>query len=156
MQQLQLPSPLGLIEITASEQGIHSIYFVDSSSAPTHSSLAALAACKQQLTDYFAGQRQQFELPLAATGTTFQQQVWAALCTIDYGQTCSYAAIAQQMDNPKAVRAVGAANGRNPLSIVVPCHRVIGANGSLTGYAGGLERKLWLLEHEQKYGFALS
>lgn len=155
MQQLQLPSPLGLIEITASQHGIHSIYFVDSSNAPTHSSLAALAACKQQLIDYFAGQRQQFELPLAATGTAFQQQVWAALCTIDYGQTCSYAAIAQQLQNPKAVRAVGAANGRNPLSIVVPCHRVIGANGSLTGYAGGLERKLWLLEHEQNYSFTL-
>ncbi|WP_337878674.1 methylated-DNA--[protein]-cysteine S-methyltransferase [Rheinheimera sp.] len=154
-QQLQLPSPLGLIEISASEQGIQSIYFVDHSDAPSQSNQPALQQCQQQLTDYFAGKRQQFDLPLAASGTAFQQRVWAALCTIGYGQTCSYGDIALQLQNPKAVRAVGAANGRNPLSIVVPCHRVIGANGSLTGYAGGLERKLWLLQHEQNHGFSL-
>lgn len=103
-----------------------------------------------QLQQYFAGQRTRFSLPLAATGTAFQQQVWRALVHIPYAQSCSYGAIADFIQNPKAVRAVGAANGRNPLAIVVPCHRVIGNNGSLTGYAGGLGRKVWLLQHEQQ------
>jgi len=147
---VQMPSPLGLIEIAASDQGIHAILFVDTSSAPSSTDQPLLQQCQLQLQQYFAGERQQFDLPLAATGTGFQQQVWQALCQIDYGQTCSYSAIAARLNNPKAVRAVGAANGRNPLSIVVPCHRVIGANGSLTGYAGGLDRKRWLLAHEQQ------
>lgn len=103
-----------------------------------------------QLQQYFAGERQQFSLQLAPTGTRFQQQVWQALCAIPFAHSCSYGTIAQALQNPKAVRAVGAANGRNPIAIVVPCHRVIGANGSLTGYAGGLQRKLWLLQHESK------
>ncbi|MBU2278729.1 MAG: methylated-DNA--[protein]-cysteine S-methyltransferase [Gammaproteobacteria bacterium] len=105
----------------------------------------------EQLLEYFAGSRQQFSLTLAPVGSFFQQRVWQALCAIPYAQSCSYGAIATQLQNPKAVRAVGAANGRNPIAIVVPCHRVIGANGRLTGYAGGLNRKLWLLEHELKH-----
>ena len=104
----------------------------------------------KELQQYFAGTRGSFSVPLAATGTEFQQQVWQALQHIPYAQSCSYGAIASFIDKPKAVRAVGAANGRNPLAIVVPCHRVIGNNGSLTGYAGGLGRKVWLLQHEQQ------
>lgn len=111
---------------------------------------AHLQQASLQLQQYFAGDRQHFTLQLAATGTRFQQQVWQALCAIPFAHSCSYGAIAQALQNPKAVRAVGAANGRNPIAIVVPCHRVIGANGSLTGYAGGLQRKLWLLQHESK------
>lgn len=103
-----------------------------------------------ELQQYFAGTRYSFSLPLAAAGTEFQQQVWLALQHIPYAQSCSYGAIANFINKPKAMRAVGAANGRNPLAIVVPCHRVIGNNGSLTGYAGGLGRKVWLLQHEQQ------
>lgn len=117
---------------------------------PTEQAQQHLQQALKQLKEYFAGQRTCFSLPLAATGTAFQQQVWQALVHIPYGQSCSYGAIADFIQNPKAVRAVGAANGRNPLAIVVPCHRVIGNNGSLTGYAGGLGRKVWLLQHEQQ------
>lgn len=105
---------------------------------------------REQLEAYFAGDLTTFDLPLNPTGTDFQKQVWKALLQIPFGETVSYQAIANSINNPKAVRAVGAANGRNPIGIIVPCHRVIGANGSLTGYAGGLERKQWLLEHEQR------
>ena len=102
-----------------------------------------------QLQEYFGGTRQVFDVPLAPQGTLFQMEVWRVLRTIPYGETQSYADIAEQIGRPKAVRAVGAANGRNPLSIFVPCHRVIGKNGSLTGYAGGLAQKSVLLEIEQ-------
>jgi methylated-DNA-[protein]-cysteine S-methyltransferase len=104
---------------------------------------------KQQLTAYFAGALTDFTLPLVLQGTPFQQQVWAALQTIPYGATMSYSEVAAQIGQPNASRAVGMANGRNPISIIVPCHRVIGANGRLTGYGGGLERKQWLLNHER-------
>ncbi|PAS30562.1 cysteine methyltransferase, partial [Vibrio cholerae] len=100
--------------------------------------------------EYFSGQRTQFELPLAASGTAFQQSVWHALCKIPYGEIWSYQQLAEAIGNPKAVRAVGLANGKNPISIIVPCHRVVGKNGQLTGYAGGLERKAFLLELEQR------
>lgn len=112
---------------------------------------AHLQQAAAQLQLYFAGRLQQFSLTLAPCGSAFQQQVWRALCTIPFANSCSYGAIAHYLDNPKAVRAVGAANGRNPIAIVVPCHRVIGANGRLTGYAGGLDRKLWLLQHELQH-----
>ncbi|WP_248749601.1 methylated-DNA--[protein]-cysteine S-methyltransferase [Pseudomonas sp. MWU15-20650] len=111
----------------------------------------------RQLKEYFAGTRSQFELELDFTGTAFQKQVWQALLTIPFGETRSYSQIAQQIGNPKAVRAVGAANGRNPISIIAPCHRVIGASGTLTGFAGGLKAKQYLLtlEHrgQQKMAF---
>ena len=110
-----------------------------------------LLRVKKQLEQYFAGQRQQFDLPLDFQGTDFQQQVWQTLLTIPYGETRSYKDIALQIGNEKAVRAVGAANGRNPISIIAPCHRVIGANGQLVGYGGGLDMKQWLLEHENTY-----
>ena len=103
-----------------------------------------------QLREYFAGTRTSFDLPLAAPGTGFQQRVWAALHRIPFGETTTYGALAATLGSPAASRAVGAANGRNPLSIVVPCHRVIGASGALVGYAGGTERKRWLLSHEAR------
>jgi methylated-DNA-[protein]-cysteine S-methyltransferase len=104
---------------------------------------------KQQLTDYFAGTLTEFDLPVQIQGTLFQQRVWEALKAIPYSTTMSYGKLAQQIGQPSASRAVGLANGQNPVSIIVPCHRVIGANGKLTGYGGGIERKQWLLNHER-------
>lgn len=109
---------------------------------------ALFRAAREQLEAYFAGELRIFDLPLAPAGTAFQQKVWRALRDIPFGQTESYGALAKRIDAPKASRAVGMANGHNPISIIVPCHRVIGANGNLTGYGGGIERKRWLLEHE--------
>lgn len=105
-----------------------------------------------QLKAYFAGELQVFDLPLKASGSTFQSTVWQALTSIPYGETVSYKTIAERIESPKAVRAVGLANGKNPISLIVPCHRVIGANGKLTGYGGGLPRKQWLLAHEAQQG----
>lgn len=104
-----------------------------------------------QLDEYFTGKRKEFDLPLAAEGTLFQKKVWNALCTIPYGETRSYKDIAIQIGNAKACRAVGMANHNNPIGIIVPCHRVVGADGKLVGYAGGLDRKQFLLELERKY-----
>lgn len=104
--------------------------------------------CREQLTEFFAGQRQQFDLPLDPQGTEFQRQVWQALAAIPFGETRSYGQLAEGLGRKGAQRAVGAANGRNPISIVIPCHRVIGSDGSLTGYAGGMGRKQWLLAFE--------
>ncbi len=109
----------------------------------------AASEAVDQLTQYFAGLRTSFALPLAAAGSDFQQRVWAVIAQIPFGQTRTYGQLADLLGAPGAARAVGAATGRNPLSIVVPCHRVVGASGSLTGYAGGLDRKRWLLQHEQ-------
>lgn len=139
MYQQFISSPLGPIKISANASGINEILFCDDIGDNAPSIFTELAAT--QLQAYLAGRLQQFSLPLAAWGTPFQQQVWHALYTIPFGVTCSYADIARRISNEKAVRAVGAANGRNPIAIVVPCHRVIGANGTLTGYAGGLEKK---------------
>lgn len=106
--------------------------------------------CKTQLDAYFLGERQAFDLPLAPEGTTFQQKVWQALTEIPYGETRTYGEIAAVVGNPKAARAVGMANNRNPIGIIIPCHRVVGANGRLVGYAGGMEKKEWLLQLEKK------
>ncbi|GAC1501327.1 MAG: methylated-DNA--[protein]-cysteine S-methyltransferase [Steroidobacteraceae bacterium] len=110
--------------------------------------IAPLAAAVQQLNEYFAGARRGFDLPLRFDGTAFQRRVWEELRKIPYGETWSYGQLARRIGNPGASRAVGLANGRNPISILAPCHRVIGADGSLTGYGGGLDRKRWLLAHE--------
>lgn len=139
-------TPLGKMEITADNRAVKSILFVEEGLARHPNEVTE--ATKQQLQEYFAAQRQEFDLPLEPEGTEFQKQVWQALTTIEFGKTCSYADIAQTIKNPKAVRAVGSANGKNPMTIVVPCHRIIGADGSLTGYASGVERKAWLLNHE--------
>jgi methylated-DNA-[protein]-cysteine S-methyltransferase len=149
MFQQTIDSPLGRVLIQANTQGISQISLGINTVEPDHPSvLTELAA--RQLQHYFAGQLTRFTLPLAATGTLFQQQVWQALSELPFGLTCSYAEIARQIANPKAMRAVGKANSKNPIAIVVPCHRVIGANGTLTGYAGGLDKKAWLLAHEQQ------
>lgn len=115
--------------------------------APSH---PVLAQATRELAEYFAGARQRFDVPVQLRGTAFQQSAWNALCTIPFGETISYGEQARRVGNPRAVRAVGGANGRNPVGIVVPCHRVIGANGSLTGFGGGIEAKAWLLEHERR------
>lgn len=139
-------TPLGVMEVVALDDALLSIYFVDQ--VQTVHRNAVTESAKQQLLEYFEGRRTRFDLPMAAKGTDFQKRVWDALTTIRFGETCCYADIANKINNPKAVRAVGAANGKNPMTIVVPCHRVIGSNGSLTGYAFGVERKAWLLAHE--------
>jgi len=148
-------SPLGALVLAASEHGLRGVYFAaqkhfkgtqDWGHAPDHATLREAA---RQLDEYFARRRTRFDLPLDMDcGTEFQRAVWQELQAIPFGHSASYAALAQRIGKPRAVRAVGAANGRNPLSIVVPCHRVIGASGALTGYAGGLERKAYLLTLE--------
>ncbi|XGA80962.1 methylated-DNA--[protein]-cysteine S-methyltransferase [Halomonas sp. CH40] len=146
------PAPFGVIRLEGHDEGITSIYFDQEGSALNAvESHPLLERCWEQLEAFFKGQRQAFDIPLAAEGTPFQQQVWAALREIPFGETASYGAIASALGKPTASRAVGMANGRNPLPIIVPCHRVIGANGQLTGYSGGLACKRWLLEHEQAH-----
>ncbi|NND66319.1 MAG: methylated-DNA--[protein]-cysteine S-methyltransferase [Halioglobus sp.] len=151
MTQFDLPSPIGLLRLTAEGGRLTAILFPDqhgAQKAQYSDKDPVLADCAQQLTEYFAGRRKVFDLPLGAAGTAFQQEVWDALVAIPYGEVRSYRDIAHAIRREKAVRAVGAANGRNPLPIVVPCHRVIGADGSLTGFAGGLDAKKKLLELE--------
>jgi methylated-DNA-[protein]-cysteine S-methyltransferase len=145
-----LDSPIGTLRLVSSGTELINIEFEGQygEDANRESSDAVLVACAEQLSDYFALRRRRFNLPLAARGTTFQQSVWSALAEIPYGELRSYRDIAQTIGNPAAVRAVGAANGRNPLPIVVPCHRVIGSNGTLTGFAGGLKTKEFLLQLE--------
>ena len=145
-----LDTPLGVLSISGSAQGIAAVRFCDDMELPTAAAPIpdCLQACVQQLQEYFQGTRQSFELPLSPQGTAFQQQVWQALTAIPFGKTSTYLKVARAVSGEKAIRAVGAANGRNPLCIVVPCHRVIGSDGNLVGYAGGLWRKEWLLEHE--------
>ncbi|VXC38587.1 Methylated-DNA--protein-cysteine methyltransferase [Pseudomonas sp. 8Z] len=146
-------SPLGELFIAGHENGLHLLLMeldshpwrIEPGWRPATNELDSVC---RQLDEYFAGQRRQFELRLAPRGTTFQQAVWQALLAIPYGSTCSYSQLAEVIGRPNAVRAVGSANGANPISIIVPCHRVIGRNGSLTGYAGGLPRKQRLLELE--------
>ncbi len=145
-----LATPLGSMQISADEHAVKSIYFVEEQRQRASKPNTMTDLAVQQLNEYFNNKRQSFDLPVAPEGTAFQQEVWQALLTIEHGKTCSYSDIAGLINKPKAMRAVGAANGRNPLTIVVPCHRVIGRNGALTGYAFGLERKVWLLEHESK------
>lgn len=143
-----LDSKFGILEICADQLGIIAIGFVDSQATETKANQHTQQAI-EQLTAYFNRQLSQFDLTLNPKGTDFQQQVWRALGAIPYGQTCSYADIARRINNPKSVRAVGAANGRNPITIVIPCHRVIGSNGNLTGYAWGTHIKAGLLDLEK-------
>ncbi len=145
-----MQSPLGTLRISGSEQGISEITFCGEAFGETGQEAipACLQTCVQQLQEYFAGKRHTFDVKLAPQGTAFQQQVWQQLLAIPHGKTSTYLAVARAVSTEKAIRAVGTANGRNPICIVVPCHRVIGSDGSLTGYAGGLWRKEWLLRHE--------
>ncbi len=147
-----MESPLGIMAISAVDEGLTCINMgveeMKDAWGPEEST-PVLDAAVDQMEAYFAGDLKEFDLPLAATGTDFQQRVWAELCRIPYGETVSYMHVAEAIGDRKAVRAVGLANGRNPIAIVVPCHRVIGANGKLTGYAGGLWRKERLLSLER-------
>lgn len=145
-------SPVGYLRLEADNDGLQSLLLnsppVDELAVivPSH---PILVLAHQQLQEYFSGLRQKFTVPLSMKGTEFQLAAWQALQTIPYGQTVSYKAIAEQIGKPKAMRAVGMANNRNPIAIIVPCHRVIGANGQLIGYGGGLDMKQWLLAHER-------
>lgn len=151
MNYQYLDSPVGRLRLVSDGKHLTAIEWEQRQAIDpddTEKTDPALSACAKQLREYFAGERRSFDLPLSPTGTEFQKNVWAALKAIPYGKLRSYRDIAESLDNPKAVRAVGAANGRNPIPIVVPCHRVIGSDGSLTGFAGGLEAKKVLLELE--------
>lgn len=150
-----MASPVGRLTLIASDKGLAAVLWENDKPNRVHAKAQeeneqypVLLETERQLQEYFAGNRNTFSLPLDMIGTPFQQQVWEALTTIPYGETRNYQQIANHLGNPKAVRAVGAANGRNPVSIIVPCHRVIGADGSLTGFAGGLEAKAHLLSLE--------
>lgn len=157
------PSAIGELQLVASDDYLLAILHPNqpvpraiAEVQPAPQIHAILNLCCAQLDEYFAGARTTFTVPVDPLGTDFQKTVWAALCEIPYGQTCSYQSIANAIGNEKAVRAVGAANGRNPISIIIPCHRVVGKNASLTGYAGGLPTKEYLLNLEQKAPFTLS
>ena len=151
-----IDSPVGELTLIASDAGLRAVLWQDDrvTRVPLPSDIVddpghpVLRTAAKQLGEYFAGTRKDFDLPLAPEGTPFQQKSWEALRAIPYGETISYGEQARRLGSPSAVRAVGAANGRNPISIIVPCHRVIGSNGSLTGFAAGLEAKAWLLRHE--------
>lgn len=148
--QSSYKSPIGFLLLKSDGLTITEISFsVDD--IQEKNDCAILRECEQQLEDYFCGKSVAFDLPLTPKGTEFQKKVWAELLHIPIGETITYLELAVRLGDPKLVRAVGTANGRNPLAIVIPCHRVIGAGNKLTGYAGGLDRKLWLLEHEIKY-----
>lgn len=149
---MRVESPLGPVAVTAVETGLTGVHLGAEETDPVwgpRRPTPALEAAVEQLGAYFDGTLTEFDLPLAAAGTDFQRRVWAALRTIPYGATATYGDIARAIDNPAAVRAVGLANGSNPIAIVVPCHRVIGANGKLTGYSGGVWRKERLLALER-------
>lgn len=147
------PSPLGPLTLVARGDRLVALHFATVHDTPDQPGLgaadpSAVPRARRQLDEYFAGRRRRFELDLAPDGTPFQQRVWARLLQVGFATTRSYLDIAMEVGGPSAVRAVGTANGANPIPIVVPCHRVVGADGRLVGYAGGLERKRWLLDHE--------
>ena len=149
-----VPSPVGPLRLAADGLGLSGVYYDphrgEALAGPDQDrdDDPLLATAAAQLAAYFAGSRRDFDVPLNPQGTDFQRRVWSALGAVGFGRTVSYAEVARRIGSPRAVRAVGAAVGRNPLSILIPCHRVIGTDGTLTGYAGGLPRKRWLLEHE--------
>jgi len=150
-----IDSPLGPLFVQGDGQFVTGLFMPQHKGWPGpdaswQRSDASFAAIREQLAEYFAGERQQFDVPLKLAGTPFQQHVWRELVRIPFGTTITYAQLAQRIGKPTASRAVGAANGRNPISIIVPCHRVIGANGKLTGYAGGIDKKQWLLAWERR------
>jgi methylated-DNA-[protein]-cysteine S-methyltransferase len=157
---MMISSPVGPLALVAADGELCGLYLDAAAHPPAAAALgepdaggrdgAVLAEAASQLDRYFAGVLTEFDLPLRLDGTAFQQRVWGALRTIPYGQTISYRELADRIGQPAAVRAVGLANGRNPASIIVPCHRVIGADGSLTGYGGGLDRKRFLIDHERQ------
>lgn len=151
METCFINSPLGFTKIVGDINGIASVTVLNSEENITDIIPVELEDCVIQLNEYFEGSRKQFNLKLNPQGTDFQKKVWNLLEKIPYGKTISYLDLSKQLGDVKAIRAVANANGKNPLWIIIPCHRVIGSDGSLTGYAGGLHRKKWLLEHESPY-----
>ena len=151
METCIVSSPLGFTKIVGDEDGIRQITVLDSQETPTDIIPEELEDCARQLAEYFDGSRQYFDLQLNPEGSDFQKEIWDLLLEIPYGKTCSYLELSKKYGDPKAIRAVAGANGKNPLWIVIPCHRVIGSKGELTGYAGGIHRKKWLLEHESPF-----
>jgi methylated-DNA-[protein]-cysteine S-methyltransferase len=152
----ELESPVGVLLLRGDGEVLTGLFMDEQRHRPAlpescERNDRAFRAVREQLNAYFAGKLQKFEIALAGEGSPFQRTVWKALCKIPFGETESYGGLARRIGNANASRAVGLANGRNPIGIIVPCHRVVGANGSLTGYGGGLERKQWLLEHERRY-----
>lgn len=154
-----IDSPIGRLTLTSDGAALTGLYMAVASRPPPRNAgwvmdptVPPLAQAARQLREYFAGERRQFDLPLQMHGTEFQRRVWRELTEIPFGETWSYGQLAKRLDNPSACRAVGLANGKNPIAIIVPCHRVIGADGSLTGFGGGLPRKEWLLTHEGRPG----
>lgn len=150
-----MKSPVGPLRLYATEGALTGIYMENHKGAPVlvaseREDHPVLEAARRQLEEYFAGERSSFDVPLDPVGTPFQKSVWAVLREIPLGVTCSYGELARRLGRASAARAVGAANGRNPISIIVPCHRVVGTDGKLTGYAGGVPTKQWLLEHERR------
>lgn len=153
LHHAEFQSPIGIVEIIGTDDVIISILFSEKDTVdfPVNAdSPQVIVDCQQQLEEYFKGQRMEFDFPVTSTGTPFQQKVWSALTEVPYAKTVSYGAIAKAVGSDKAVRAVGNANSKNKLTIVVPCHRIIGSTGKLTGYAGTLTRKEWLLRHEKE------
>lgn len=151
MHTCYIETPLGHAKIVGNENGITSVSILDTQEELSATIPEALLDCVIQLKEYFNEKRKTFDLKLNPEGTTFQKKVWNQLETIPYGKSISYLQLSKQLGDVKAIRAAASANGKNPLWIIVPCHRVIGSNGSLTGYAGGLHRKQWLLNHESDY-----
>lgn len=148
MQTAYVKTPVGIAQITGDENGISVIHVLDAEHPVTKKIPSELKEAASQLAEYFQGKRREFTFKINPAGSEFQQNVWAELLKIPYGKQVSYMDITKKLGDVKAIRAVASANGKNPLWIVVPCHRVVGSDGSLTGYAGGLWRKKWLLEHE--------
>jgi methylated-DNA-[protein]-cysteine S-methyltransferase len=144
-------SPTGELEITSSEKAITSILFFTGKEKAATASSETLSHCIKQLDEYFSGKRREFTLATEQPGTDFQKKVWQELQNIPFGKTISYLDLAKRLGDVKSIRAAATANGKNMLSIIVPCHRVIGSDGSLTGYSGGLKNKQWLLDHEAEY-----
>ena len=157
LQRTNIDSPVGQLGLVATATALVAVLWPEErdgrvrfSIEPTTGGNAVLDQTAEQLGEYFDGARRTFELPLELRGTEFQQQVWHALAEIPFGETSTYGKQAAAIGRPRAIRAVGSANGRNPLSIVLPCHRIVGADGTLTGFAGGLDTKRWLLDHESR------
>ena len=151
MKQIIINTPLGKTKIEGNIDGISSIIVLNEDILTSQTIPEELEECVTQLEEYFEGTRQKFSLKLNPEGTDFQKKVWNELVKIPYGRTISYLELSKKLGDPKAIRAIASANGKNPIWIIIPCHRVIGTDGSLTGYAGGLHRKKWLLEHESPY-----
>ena len=148
---ITIDSPIGFLEISSDKQRILSVSFIANYNEPSTNQPNILKQAVKQLNEYFAGKRTIFDLPLSPKGTEFQQKVWEQVKMVSFGKTASYLEIANKTGTRNHTRAVGLANAKNPIPVIIPCHRIVGVNGKLTGYAGGIEKKRWLLQHELKY-----